>query len=97
MNCSCGDKKVSKEYGLFVTYPLSPGENLSSIANDTGLAQYLLQSFNPNSDFSKGSGLVFIPGKGKVVLDCSTLIYLYLQYVFFWLCVQCKSTFIVFI
>ncbi|KAJ0081371.1 hypothetical protein Patl1_09931 [Pistacia atlantica] len=65
VNCSCGDKKVSKEYGLFVTYPLSPGENLSSIANDTGLAPDLLQRYNPNSDFSKGSGLVFIPGKDQ--------------------------------
>ncbi|KAJ0018828.1 hypothetical protein Pint_09817 [Pistacia integerrima] len=65
VNCSCGDKKVSKEYGLFVTHPLSPGENLSSIANDTGLAPDLLQRYNPNSDFSKGSGLVFIPGKDQ--------------------------------
>ncbi|KAF8391587.1 hypothetical protein HHK36_023893 [Tetracentron sinense] len=64
VNCSCGDKSVSKDYGMFVTYPLRPGENLTSVANDFGLPAELLQSYNPNSDFSLGSGLVFIPGKG---------------------------------
>ncbi|XP_031260086.1 chitin elicitor receptor kinase 1-like isoform X1 [Pistacia vera] len=65
VNCSCGDKKVSKEYGLFVTYPLSPGENLTSIANASGVSPELLQRYNPHSNFSSGSGLVFIPGKDQ--------------------------------
>lgn len=67
VNCSCGDKKVSKEYGLFVTYPLRPGENLTSIANQSGVPSELLQKYNPSSDFSSGSGLVYIPGRGNFV------------------------------
>ena len=67
VNCSCGNSRVSKDYGLFVTYPLEPGESLSSIANESGLPSQLLQDYNPGVDFSLGSGLVFIPGKGEVL------------------------------
>eukprot|EP00261_Vitis_vinifera_P036915 XP_019078158.1 PREDICTED: lysM domain receptor-like kinase 3 isoform X6 [Vitis vinifera] len=65
VNCSCGNSRVSKKYGLFVTYPLQPGESLSSIANESGLPSKLLQDYNPGVDFSLGSGLVFIPGKDQ--------------------------------
>ncbi|KAI9095330.1 hypothetical protein K1719_026364 [Acacia pycnantha] len=65
VNCSCGDSKVSKEYGLFVTYPLRAEDSLDSIANMTGLHQELLQRYNPGVDFNKGSGLVYIPGKDQ--------------------------------
>ncbi|KAL6992837.1 hypothetical protein U1Q18_010957 [Sarracenia purpurea var. burkii] len=64
VNCSCGNSKVSKDYGLFITYPLRPGENLSSVAGEFNLSEQLLQDYNPNSNFGAGSGLVFIPGKG---------------------------------
>ncbi|XP_042485476.1 chitin elicitor receptor kinase 1-like [Macadamia integrifolia] len=63
VNCSCGDSSVSKAYGLFVTYPLRPGDNLSSVANEFGVSSSLLQAYNPNTNFDLGSGLVFVPGK----------------------------------
>ncbi|MFS7967144.1 putative non-specific serine/threonine protein kinase [Helianthus anomalus] len=28
VNCSCGNSSVSKDYGLFLTYPLRVGETL---------------------------------------------------------------------
>ncbi|KAJ4977335.1 hypothetical protein NE237_002441 [Protea cynaroides] len=65
VNCSCGDSSVSNEYGLFVTYPLRPGDNLSSVASDSGVTAKLLQEYNPNMNFNSGSGLVFIPGKDE--------------------------------
>lgn len=65
VNCSCGNPSVSKDYGLFITYPLEPGENLLTIANHSGLPPQLLQDYNPYSDFGLGSGLVFLPGKGN--------------------------------
>ncbi|CAL5411904.1 unnamed protein product [Camellia sinensis] len=65
VNCSCGNSRVSKDYGLFISYPLRPGENLSAIAAEFNLSQQLLKDFNPNSDFSGGTGLVFIPGKDQ--------------------------------
>ncbi|MCH88194.1 receptor-like protein kinase, partial [Trifolium medium] len=37
VNCSCGNKEVSKDYGLFITYPLSSKDTLESIAKDTKL------------------------------------------------------------
>nr|XP_027087563.1 chitin elicitor receptor kinase 1-like [Coffea arabica]XP_027089541.1 chitin elicitor receptor kinase 1-like [Coffea arabica] len=64
VNCSCGDSRVSEDYGLFETYPLRPGENLSSVANASGAPAELLQRFNPGSNFSAGSGIVFVPAKG---------------------------------
>ncbi|CAB4274157.1 unnamed protein product [Prunus armeniaca] len=65
VNCSCGDKAVSKDYGLFITYPLRPGDTLASIAQAEQLDQTLLQRYNPGVNFSQGSGLVYIPGKDE--------------------------------
>ncbi|XP_026422452.1 chitin elicitor receptor kinase 1-like [Papaver somniferum] len=62
VNCSCGDEKVD-DYGLFVTYPLLPGDNLSSIAKQFNISSDLVGRYNLNTDFSSGKGLVFIPGK----------------------------------
>ncbi|TMW93234.1 hypothetical protein EJD97_011997 [Solanum chilense] len=67
VNCSCGNSHVSKDYGLFITYPLRPGENLVTLANDFSLPQKLLEDYNPEANFSSGSGLVFIPGKAQKV------------------------------
>ncbi|KAL2466269.1 Chitin elicitor receptor kinase 1 [Abeliophyllum distichum] len=65
VNCSCGNKEVSKDYGLFVTYPLRPGENLESVAAANNLSSNLLRSYNPRVNFSAGNGLVYIPGKDQ--------------------------------
>lgn len=65
VNCSCGDSSVSDDFGLFVTYPLRPEDSLTSIASQTNLSADLLQRYNREVNFSQGSGLVFIPGKGK--------------------------------
>lgn len=64
INCSCGNSEVSKDYGLFITYPLRPEDSLQSIANKTGVESELLLQYNPGVNFSHGSGLVYIPGKG---------------------------------
>lgn len=64
LNCSCGDRHVSKDYGLFVTYPLRPGEGLSSIARELTVPDKLLERFNPDKNFSDGSAIVFLPAKG---------------------------------
>jgi len=65
VTCSCGSSSVSREYGLFITYPLRPNETVEKVAAETGFnSTTLLQSYNPGVDFSQGSGLVYIPGKG---------------------------------
>ncbi|EYU33877.1 hypothetical protein MIMGU_mgv1a020123mg [Erythranthe guttata] len=63
VNCSCGNRRVSDDYGLFLTYPLRIGESLSSIGNEFGLSESYA-GFNPGVDFSGGSGLVFVPVRG---------------------------------
>ncbi|RDX61018.1 LysM domain receptor-like kinase 3, partial [Mucuna pruriens] len=74
INCSCGNSDVSKEYGLFITYPLRPEDSLQSIANKTGVESDLLLKYNPGVNFSQGSGLVYIPGKGTCLLCYHALI-----------------------
>ncbi|KAK7316573.1 hypothetical protein RJT34_00136 [Clitoria ternatea] len=64
VNCSCGDSAVLN-YGLFITFPLRPGDTLGSVASSVGLDSGLLQRYNPGVDFNQGSGLVFIPGKDQ--------------------------------
>lgn len=65
VNCSCGDKDVSKDYGLFVTYPLRPGESLESVALASNLSSTLVRSYNPTANFSDGTSVVYIPGKDQ--------------------------------
>ncbi|KAI3828061.1 hypothetical protein L1987_02156 [Smallanthus sonchifolius] len=64
VNCSCGDGSISKDYGLFVTYPLRPGEILDSVSSAANLSSELVRRYNPGVNFSSGSGLVYIPGRG---------------------------------
>ncbi|KAF9669546.1 hypothetical protein SADUNF_Sadunf14G0118700 [Salix dunnii] len=63
VNCSCGDSKVSKDYGLFTTYPLQPNDTLESIANQNNVTQELLQRYNAGFNFSRGTGVVYFPTK----------------------------------
>ncbi|XLT00369.1 hypothetical protein HN51_049720 [Arachis hypogaea] len=65
VNCSCGDSNISKDYGLFITYPLRTEDSLQSIANQTKLDPELLMKYNPGVNFNKGSGLVYIPGRDE--------------------------------
>ncbi|KAL5101654.1 hypothetical protein RYX36_005981 [Vicia faba] len=65
VNCSCGNSQISKDYGLFVTYPLRSMDTLEKIANESKLDEGLIQNFNPDVNFSRGSGIVFIPGRDK--------------------------------
>ncbi|KAB2614269.1 chitin elicitor receptor kinase 1-like [Pyrus ussuriensis x Pyrus communis] len=65
VNCTCGNSSVSEDYGLFITYPLRPEDNLDSIAGTEQLDQALLQRYNPGVNFSQGSGIVYIPGKDQ--------------------------------
>ncbi|KVI02035.1 Concanavalin A-like lectin/glucanase, subgroup [Cynara cardunculus var. scolymus] len=64
INCSCGDSSVSREYGLFVTYPLQEGETLDSVSSSANLSSDLIRRYNPDVNFSAGSGLVYIPARG---------------------------------
>ncbi|KAL5074432.1 hypothetical protein RYX36_013416 [Vicia faba] len=65
VNCSCGNSQISKDYGLYVTYPLRSMDTLEKTANESKLDEGLIQNFNPNVNFSRGSGIVFIPGRDK--------------------------------
>nr|AZL41249.1 LysM receptor kinase [Datisca glomerata] len=64
VNCSCGNSAVSKDYGLFITYPLRVEDNLDILSVETNLSAALLQAYNPGVNFSAG-GLVFIPGRDQ--------------------------------
>ncbi|XP_058746812.1 lysM domain receptor-like kinase 3 [Vicia villosa] len=65
VNCSCGNSQVSKDYGLFITYPLRSSDTLEKIARQSNLDEGLLQSYNSGVNFCKGSGIVFIPGRDQ--------------------------------
>lgn len=74
VKCSCGNKDVSKDYGLFITYPMRPGENLSYIASVTNTSSRLIEMYNPRVNFSAGSGLLYIPGRGEFKLRSSPVV-----------------------
>ncbi|KAK2377411.1 lysM domain receptor kinase [Trifolium repens] len=56
---------ISKDYGLFITYPLRASDTLEKIASHSKLDEGLIKSFNYGVNFSKGSGIVFIPGRDQ--------------------------------
>lgn len=64
VNCSCGNKHISKDYGLFLTYPLQPGDNLSSLAAEAVVPAELVEMYNKGCNFSSGVGIVFVPARG---------------------------------
>ncbi|KAM0011243.1 putative non-specific serine/threonine protein kinase [Helianthus debilis subsp. tardiflorus] len=68
VNCSCGNSKISKDYGLFLTYPLRPGETLESISSAANVSSDLIRNYNPGVNFSQGSGLIYIPGRGEYLV-----------------------------
>ncbi|KAL5987785.1 hypothetical protein ACLOJK_035539 [Asimina triloba] len=64
VNCSCGKSSVSRDYGFFLTYPIRPEDSLASIVSSLGSAPAeLVQRYNPNVNFSSGTGIAFIPVK----------------------------------
>ncbi|KAK6804888.1 hypothetical protein RDI58_002672 [Solanum bulbocastanum] len=65
VNCSCGNQHISKDYSLFLTYPMFPGENLTSLALATKTSSKLIQMYNPGDNFSAGTGLLYIPTRDK--------------------------------
>ncbi|KAK3003979.1 hypothetical protein RJ639_018170 [Escallonia herrerae] len=67
VNCSCRDARVSKDYGVFATYPLRQGDSLDSIAAQVDLTADLLRRYNPNANFSAGTGPVYLPIERDVV------------------------------
>ncbi|KAM0028946.1 putative protein kinase RLK-Pelle-LysM family [Helianthus debilis subsp. tardiflorus] len=68
VNCSCGDSLISKDYGLFVTYPLQPGETLDSVSSAANLSSDLIRRYNSGANLTTGSGLLYIPGRGVVLM-----------------------------
>ncbi|XP_016459329.1 lysM domain receptor-like kinase 3 [Nicotiana tabacum] len=65
VNCYCGNKDVSEDFGLFVTYPLRPEDNLTALVSTSNVSADLIRSYNPGANFSAGKGIVFIPGRDK--------------------------------
>lgn len=65
VNCSCGDSSVSPDYGLFITFPLRSGISLNIVAQQLNVSASLLQRYNPDADFSAGTGLVYIPAQDR--------------------------------
>ncbi|CAN4103661.1 unnamed protein product [Withania somnifera] len=66
VNCSCGNRDVSEDFGLFVTYPLRAEDNLTFVASTTNVSADLIRRYNPGLDskFNAGKGIIYIPGRG---------------------------------
>ncbi|XP_037446422.1 chitin elicitor receptor kinase 1-like [Triticum dicoccoides] len=68
VNCSCGDARISTDYGLFRTFPLRDWDTLASVAATRDLSSPeqmdIVRRYNPGMDGATGSGIVYIPAKG---------------------------------
>ncbi|KAL2629729.1 hypothetical protein R1flu_014415 [Riccia fluitans] len=64
VNCSCGDPDISLEYGLFVTYPLRSGDNVSGLAEQFQTDELTIQKYNPSVNWNRlspGEDIIYIP------------------------------------
>ncbi|KAJ1695076.1 hypothetical protein LUZ63_011774 [Rhynchospora breviuscula] len=61
VNCSCGDPSISKQYGLFVTYPLQADENSHSVASAFNLSAAVVDKYNRGTSFSSAGDIVYVP------------------------------------
>ncbi|MQM09262.1 hypothetical protein Taro_042132 [Colocasia esculenta] len=60
--CFCGDEGISSDYGLFVMYPIRPGDTAETVAAAVGFSSStLLQEYNPGINFTSGQGIMFVP------------------------------------
>lgn len=73
VNCSCGDRDVSPDYGLFITYPVRDGETLATVAGNNNLTENLLRRYNPTANNLSVGDVIFVPGRGEEL--CSFLVY----------------------
>lgn len=66
VNCSCGNSDVSKDYGLFITYPVRPEDNLTSVASAANVSEDIIRRYNPDAEskLDIGQGIIYIPGRG---------------------------------
>lgn len=67
VNCSCGNRDVSKDFGLFVTYPVRAEDNLTSVALAANVSEDIILRYNPGAGFKLefGEGIIYIPGRDK--------------------------------
>ncbi|KAH0656056.1 hypothetical protein KY285_030938 [Solanum tuberosum] len=65
VNCSCGNSDVSKDFGLFVTYPVRAEDNLTSVASAANVSEDLIRRYNPAAEsiLGIGQGIIYIPGR----------------------------------
>lgn len=56
---------MSPDYGLFITVPLRSGDSLNIVAQRMNVSASLLQRYNPDADFSTGTGLVYVPAQDR--------------------------------
>jgi len=65
INCSCGNAEISKNYGLFLTYPLmnATTDSLSVLSRTNNVPSSLLKAYNPSVDFANARGIAFVPNQ----------------------------------
>ncbi|KAJ4805409.1 hypothetical protein LUZ62_017975 [Rhynchospora pubera] len=64
VNCSCGDQSISKQFGLFVTYPLQANESSRSVAIAFNLSAAIVDEYNHGTSFSSAGGIVYVADFG---------------------------------
>ncbi|KAL3332721.1 hypothetical protein AABB24_032999 [Solanum stoloniferum] len=67
VNCSCGNSDVSKDFGLFVTYPVRAEDNLTSVASAANVSEDIIRRYNPAAEsiLDIGEGIIYIPGRDR--------------------------------
>lgn len=66
VTCFCGDADISRDYGLFVTYPIRPGDTLESVAREVGFSDLdMLQRYNPGANFGEDGQILYVPRNGE--------------------------------
>ncbi|KAH7511285.1 hypothetical protein FEM48_ZijujUnG0028100 [Ziziphus jujuba var. spinosa] len=79
VNCSCGDSAISKDYGLFITYPIQEEDSLESIAANESIDPQLLQRYNKALAGGPIAGIAVAAIVAVLILASSIYVYFYLK------------------
>lgn len=64
VTCFCGDPSINKAYGLFATYVVQAGDQLTGLASAFGVSAEDLSRFNLNVQDLSPNSIIFVPAKG---------------------------------
>lgn len=75
VKCYCGDPSVNSSYGLFTTYVVHSGDQLSALASNFSVDADLITKYNPSISTLQADQIIFIPARGMTLISSPIFVF----------------------